>query len=78
MQKERARQRRVQGLVRSAWVVGGVAVAAAAVLIALSPRALPTVTIPTPVPRPADPDPADTTLGAADAPVVLEEFSDFQ
>jgi hypothetical protein len=78
MHKERARQRQVQGLIRSIWIAAGAAVAATAVLIALSPRALPTVAVPTSVPRPYDPDPNDREMGAAGAPVLFEEFSDFQ
>jgi hypothetical protein len=76
MHKERARQRRVQSLVRSIWVVAGLAVGAVALVIAVSPRALPTVTIPTPVPRSFEVE--GKSLGSAGAPVLLEEFSDFQ
>jgi hypothetical protein len=76
MKNERARQRRVQSYRRSIWVVAGAAVLAVVLLIALSPRALPTVSIPTPVPRPYPVE--GKTLGSADAPVLLEEYSDFQ
>jgi hypothetical protein len=76
MHRERARQRRVQGLISSIWVTAGIAVAAVVLLIAVSPRALPTVTIPDPIPRPYAGE--GKTLGPADAPVLMEEFSDFQ
>jgi protein-disulfide isomerase len=76
MRKARVQQRRIQGFRRSIWWTAGAAALAAALLIAVSPRALPTVTIPTPVPRPYAGE--GKSLGAADAPVLLEEFSDFQ
>lgn len=74
--KDRVRLRRIESLKRSIWITGGLAVAVAAFLIALSPRALPTVTVPTAVARPYAGE--GKTLGAADAPVVIEEYSDFQ
>lgn len=76
MPRVQARRRRAQNLIRSAWWVAGGAVAAAAIMIAISPRALPTVSIPTPAPRPYAGE--GKTLGAADAPITLEEYSDFQ
>lgn len=77
MPKERARQRRAQSLIRSLWWAGGLAVAAAIVLIVLSPRPLPTTAvIPTSAPRPYAGE--GKTLGSPDAPVVMEEYSDFQ
>lgn len=76
MPRERTRRRRAQNMIRSAWWVAGAAVAAAAIMIAISPRALPMVSIPIPVPRPYAGE--GKTLGAADAPVTLEEYSDFQ
>ena len=76
MSSKRARQRRTQRLIRSAWLIAGAAVVVVLLLIALGPRPLPTVIIPTPVARPYAGE--GKTLGAADAPVVFEEFSDFQ
>lgn len=76
MAHKRARQRRTQRLIRSAWLIAGAAVAVVLLLIALGPRPLPTVTIPTPLARPYAAE--GKTLGAADAPVVFEEYSDFQ
>ncbi|MBI3359956.1 MAG: hypothetical protein HY023_02470 [Chloroflexi bacterium] len=76
MTRERIRQRRVQSLIRATGWVAGIAVAAVIVLIALGPKPLPTVTIPTEQPRPYAGQ--GKTLGKSDAPVVFEEYSDFQ
>ena len=72
----RARQRRVESFRRSIWLTAGAALVAAAVLIAFSPRGLPTVTVPPLQPRPYAGE--GKTLGPAAAPVVVEEYSDFQ
>ncbi len=67
------RRRRVRTLV----LVGGAAVFIATVLILSGPRA-PTgsaVTVPTPFPRPRA---EGVAMGDPNAPVVMEEFSDFQ
>ena len=76
MSRERARQRRTQNFIRSVWLIAGAAIIVVMLLIALSPRALPTVSVPPIQIRPYAGE--GKTLGAANAPVVLEEFSDFQ
>ena len=77
MSKERAQQRRAQSLIRFIWWAGGLAVVAVVVLIVLSPRPLPKATaIPTSHPRPYPVE--GKTLGSPDAPVLVEEYSDFQ
>ncbi len=76
MRKDRARQRRLENLTRSIRIAAAAAVLVVGGLIAMSPRALPTVTIPATVDRPYAGEGA--TLGPADAPVTVEEYSDFQ
>ncbi len=72
----RVQQRRKQNLITSVWWTSGAAVVAAVLLIVLSPRALPGVTVPPLTERPYAGE--GKTLGPADAPVLVEEFSDFQ
>ncbi len=77
MSKGRAQQRRAQTLIRSIWWAGGLAAVVVVVLIVLSPRPLPkTTVIPTLPPRPYPVE--GKTLGSPDAPVLMEEYSDFQ
>jgi protein-disulfide isomerase len=76
MPKATIRRRRAQSLARSLWLTTGAAVGGVLLLIALGSRPLPTVTIPTSPPRPYVAE--GRTLGAAAAPLVLEEYGDFQ
>lgn len=82
MAKTRRRRARRSRSQRSSWVlpaliVGAVVVAAGLIWVVnrSSTPSLADVTVPTPVERPyAD----GKALGPADAPVLVEEFSDFQ
>jgi protein-disulfide isomerase len=76
MPKENIRRRRARNLTRSIWLIAGTAVGSVVLLIAFGSRPLPTVNIPTSPPRPYATE--GKTLGAADAPIVMEEYADFQ